>query len=81
MRLEVAVEVAVAVEAEKKGYENLVTLCFYWSHLTESNRRPTDYESVALPTELRWQIIYPVTRCFNEAFWLFCGASEGWEPA
>jgi hypothetical protein len=25
-----------------------------WSHLPESNRRPTDYESVALPTELRW---------------------------
>ena len=25
-----------------------------WSHPPESNRRPTDYESVALPTELGW---------------------------
>ena len=25
------------------------------SHLSESNRRPFDYESNALPTELRWQ--------------------------
>ena len=25
------------------------------SHPSESNRRPTDYESVALPTELGWQ--------------------------
>ena len=24
------------------------------SHLAESNRRPADYESAALPTELRW---------------------------
>ena len=24
-----------------------------WSRLTDSNRRPTDYKSVALPTELR----------------------------
>ena len=27
-----------------------------WSHPPESNRRPTDYESVALPTELGWLI-------------------------
>ena len=27
------------------------------SHPSESNRRPTDYESVALPTELGWQNI------------------------
>src|SRR6266705_4858957 len=26
------------------------------SHPSESNRRPTDYESVALPTELGWHI-------------------------
>ena len=25
-----------------------------WSHPPDSNRRPTDYESVALPTELGW---------------------------
>ena len=32
-------------------------LCKYlenWSHPADSNRRPTDYESVALPTELGW---------------------------
>lgn len=27
---------------------------YFWSHLSESNRRPTRYECVALPTELRW---------------------------
>ena len=27
-----------------------------WSHLTDSNRRPSDYKSEALPTELRGQI-------------------------
>jgi hypothetical protein len=26
------------------------------SHLSESNQRPTDYKSVALPAELKWQI-------------------------
>jgi hypothetical protein len=24
------------------------------SHLSESNQRPTDYKSVALPAELKW---------------------------
>ena len=28
----------------------------YQSHLLESNLRPTDYKSVALPAELRWLI-------------------------
>ena len=28
-----------------------------WSHLSESNQRPTDYKSVALPAELKWHII------------------------
>ena len=32
------------------------------SHLPESNWRPTDYKSVALPAELRWQ--YPYNRCW-----------------
>ena len=27
----------------------------FWSHLSESNGRPTVYETVALPTELRWR--------------------------
>ena len=26
------------------------------SHLSESNQRPTDYKSVALPAELRWHV-------------------------
>jgi hypothetical protein len=26
------------------------------SHLSESNQRPTDYKSVALPAELKWLI-------------------------
>ena len=28
------------------------------SHWTESNQRPTDYKSVALPAELKWQFDY-----------------------
>ena len=32
------------------------TICNFLSHLLESNLRPTDYKSVALPTELRWLI-------------------------
>ena len=29
-------------------------LSFKWSQRRESNPRPTDYKSVALPSELRW---------------------------
>ena len=28
------------------------------SHLPESNQRPTDYKSVALPAELKWLLKY-----------------------
>ncbi len=31
----------------------------YESHLSESNQRPTDYKSVALPAELKWLINIP----------------------
>ena len=33
-----------------------------WSHPPESNRRPTDYESVALPTELGWLVLFTLLR-------------------
>src|SRR5271156_3624808 len=33
---------------------NLQSLRFSWSHPSDSNRRPADYESAALPTELGW---------------------------
>ena len=36
------------------GLVSLRILVKKWSHPPESNRRPTDYESVALPTELGW---------------------------
>ena len=40
------------------GYERkLITHCIYWSRRADLNRRPTDYESVALPTELRRLLI------------------------
>ncbi len=29
----------------------------YQSHLPESNQRPTDYKSVALPAELKWLFV------------------------
>jgi hypothetical protein len=31
-----------------------VSCLFLWSQRADLNRGPTDYESVALPTELRW---------------------------
>ncbi len=30
-----------------------------WSHLSDSNRRPTAYKAVALPAELRWLLKLP----------------------
>ena len=33
-----------------------LTDCLLKSHRAESNRGPTDYESVALPAKLRWQL-------------------------
>ena len=29
-----------------------------WSQLSESNRRPADYKSTALPTELSWPVLF-----------------------
>ncbi len=42
----------------KKSQQLRVTskLLTIWSHLSESNGRPTDYKSVALPAELKWHI-------------------------
>ena len=31
--------------------------CPMLSHLSESNQRPTDYKSVALPAELKWHLL------------------------
>jgi hypothetical protein len=49
--------------------EDRFTVCCRWplgylpalSHLPESNWRPTDYKSVALPAELRWRFFLPAT--------------------
>ena len=30
-----------------------------WSHMSDSNQRPTHYECVALPTELKWLLFPP----------------------
>jgi hypothetical protein len=37
------------------------------SHLSESNQRPTDYKSVALPAELKWLVLsfFKLTTCQN----------------
>lgn len=37
-----------------KVFIESVSLLFSWSQRPDLNRGPTDYESVALPTELRW---------------------------
>ena len=34
------------------GFESVQTLCCWWSWWTDSNPRPADYKSAALPTEL-----------------------------
>ena len=36
--------------------------CPMLSHLSESNQRPTDYKSVALPAELKWPISILLTK-------------------
>ena len=46
--------------------EDRFTVCCRWplgylpnlSHLSESNQRPTDYKSVALPAELKWHFYF-----------------------
>ena len=35
-----------------------------WSQLSDLNRRPTDYKSVALPTELNWRPTAEVAGAF-----------------
>jgi hypothetical protein len=37
-------------------------LILNWSHPPGSNRRPADYESAALPTELGWLALFTTTR-------------------
>ena len=39
---------------------------FPLSHFADSNRRPTHYECVALPTELKWRLN---CGCKNTTFW------------
>ncbi len=47
-------------------------LILQWSQRRESNPRPTDYKSVALPSELRWQPSYQCTiRQYNSLIILF----------
>ena len=41
--------------ATEMNRKNLSFAGFCWSHPSESNRRPADYESAALPTELGWR--------------------------
>ena len=49
-----------------------------WSHLRESNPRPTRYECVALPTELRWHvsIICENIWCSTEHMTLYNGCAD-----
>ena len=42
-------------ESEYKKEEKGNSLFFFLSHWPDSNRRPTHYECVALPTEPQWQ--------------------------
>jgi hypothetical protein len=41
------------------------------SHLRDSNPRPADYESAALPTELKWLLLYTKVMGFPKLVILF----------
>ena len=72
----VASEVAVTHRAQKKHLRFTVSACFYWSHLPESNWRPIDYESIALPTELRWPDNNLPMYCFYKIIWCFWSTNQ-----
>jgi hypothetical protein len=40
--------------ANQDDQKKLYISWIFWSHPSDSNRRPADYESAALPTELGW---------------------------
>ena len=46
----------------------------FWSHRRDLNLRPTVYETVALPTELLWQIVYNF-RMQRDSLRMRCSAS------
>ena len=56
-RLQVAMKRSPSRSASLTCRWDVAAICFYrmenWSRRPDLNRRPTDYESVALPTELR----------------------------
>ena len=43
----------------------------FWSHLSDSNQRPSDYKSEALPTELRGQEDYFFNKTAKVSAWAF----------
>ena len=47
------------IDKEPKEELEIPVLRNYWSHLSDSNGRPTDYKSVALPAELKWHLVTP----------------------
>src|SRR6202167_6103677 len=67
--LESMFRLSEAVRDHCKNYckfdQRRVKLLILWSHPPGSNRRPADYESAALPTELGWLKIQSLTG--NEA--------------
>ena len=51
--MKVEVEVSIGDHTELLGVVGEGALTVGWCRLSESNGRPTDYKSVALPTELK----------------------------
>ena len=58
------------------------SLIVFLSHMTDSNRRPTHYECVALPTELKWHLFtigrwllafdqLPIVLCLQRYYFFF----------
>ena len=40
----------------------------FWSHFADSNRRPTHYECVALPTELKWRSVFEAANIQKKSY-------------
>ncbi len=46
---------AEPADLQSAVFDRFTIPAYIWSHLSDSNRRPTVYKTVALPAELRWR--------------------------
>ena len=48
----------ISIKKFNQSYSSNFIFLTFLSHLSESNQRPADYKSAALPTELKWLITF-----------------------